>query len=330
MAFLLARRSPLLSFGTFWFLISFLPISNLIPTSYLLADRYLYIPSAGFCIVLVCLGDAMYQKLHGFKPRYATPVMTVVGCLLIGGYSLKTLSYIPSWQNERLLWQYTLGCNPVSYMAYHNLGVQSLREGAFQEAIEPLSKAIDLGFMNAYEQRGNAYLGMENFEAAIGDYNRAIAYRLDWATVYYGRGMVYLQMGQYDRAIDDYTRALELKPDYSEAYNNRGLAYENLNRREEAFGDFYMATKLDPNNGAAHNNLGRALVYAGRLQESIKSFQRAEAMGVTQATKILKLLTKTGLPREEIDPTGPQAINQEVGNLGGPNSKDERDIPAAP
>lgn len=291
-AFLVARRAPLLSFGIFWFLISFLPISNLLPTAYLLADRYMYIPSAGFCIVLVCLGDVIGQKLLRFKPRYTIPTMTVIGCLLVGGYSFKTLSYIPIWQNERVLWQYTLGCNPLSFRANDNLGIQYLKSGDYPEAIEYFSRAIELGYTEAHEHRGTAFSEMKNYEAAIEDYNRIIAYRLDWPNGYYDRGLVYFQMGQYDQAIDDYNLALELKPDYSEAFNNRGLAYENLKRLDEALGDFYMATKLDPDNGAAHNNLGRALTYAGRLEEAIRSFQRAEQLGVVQATQILEILEK--------------------------------------
>lgn len=323
-AFLLARRSPLLSFGTFWFLISFLPISNLIPTSYLLADRYMYIPSAGFCIVLVCLGDAMYQKLHGFKPPFAIPVMAVVGGLLIVGYSQKVLSYNTYWKNERVLWQYVLECNPESFRAYGNLGYQYLRAGSYPKAIELLSKAINLGFEKSYEHRGSAYIGMENYEAAMQDFNHALAYDPDWDTAYYGRGLVYFKRGQYERAIDDFSRAIELKPDYSEAYNNRGLAYENLDRRDEALKDYFEATKLDPDNGAAHNNLGRALVYAGRLKEAIQSFQRAEKLGVAQATKILEILNKQGLPSDQgtIDPSRSQPVNKEVEKLESGMSSD--------
>jgi tetratricopeptide (TPR) repeat protein len=298
-AFFLAPRSPLLSFGVFWFLISYIPISNFIPAVYMLADRYMYIPSVGFCIVLVCLGEAMYQKLDHFKPRYAIPVMTVVGGLLIGGYSQKVLSYNTYWKNERVLWQYVLECNPESFRAYNNLGYQYLRAGSYPKAIELLSMAINLGFEKSYEHRGSAYIGMENYEAAMQDFNHALAYDPDWDTAYYGRGLVYFKKGQYEQAIDDFSRAIELKPDYSEAYNNRGLAYENLVRRDEALKDYFEATKLDPDNGEAHNNLGRALVYAGRLKEGIQSFQRAEKLGVTQATKILEILNKQGLPSDQ-------------------------------
>ena len=105
-AFLVAKRLPLLAFGLFWLLLSYLPISNLLPTSYILADRYMYIPSAGFCIILVGLGETLYTRLNRFKPRYAMALMAMVASLLIVGYSLRTLSYNSYWKNDRILWQY--------------------------------------------------------------------------------------------------------------------------------------------------------------------------------------------------------------------------------
>ncbi|UCE64512.1 MAG: tetratricopeptide repeat protein, partial [Nitrospirota bacterium] len=332
LAFLVAHSSPLLAFGIFWFLISYLPISNLIPTSYLLADRYMYIPSAGFCIILVGLGETLYTKLNSFKPRYAIPMMAIVGGLLIVGYSLRTLSYNSYWKNDRILWQYALNCNPQSFRAYSQLGVQHYRAGAYPEAIEDLTKAINLSYHDDYVNRGSAFLEMKNYEAAIEDYNHAIAYRPDWAKAYLGRGLVYFDMGQYEKAIDDYSQAIELQTDYSKAYNNRGLAYENLNRREEALENFLEATRLDPDNGAAHNNLGRALVYAGRLKEAIQSYERAKQLGVTQATKILKFLNNQGLPsdKKHMNPSGPPPAHKEAENLESSMPRVERDMPRSP
>lgn len=331
-AFLIAHRTPLLAFGIFWFLISYLPISNLVPTSYILADRYMYIPSAGFCIILVCLGEKLYRKLHSVIPRYAIPLMAAVGGLLIGSYSLSAHSYNSYWTHERVLWHYTLGCNPQSFRAYSHLGVQHYREGTYPKAIEDLTKAIKLGYTDDYVNRGSAFLEMKNYEAAIADYNQAIASRPDWAKAYFGRGLVYFEMGRYEQAIDDYTQAIELQADYSKAYNNRGLAYENLNRRKEALENYVEATRLDPDNGAAHNNLGRALVYAGRFKEAIQSYQRAEQLGVPQATKILEILNKQGLPNVQkySAPSGPQAEDEDVENFESDISEKEREIPRSP
>lgn len=45
------RYSPL-SFGLFWFIINLLPVLNIIPANEIFAERYLYIPLAGFAVLL--------------------------------------------------------------------------------------------------------------------------------------------------------------------------------------------------------------------------------------------------------------------------------------
>ena len=294
MVFLVAPRWPLLAFGFFWFLISYLPISNLIPTSFMLADRYMYIPSAGFCILLASFGETLYQKLRLGFPRYAVPVIAVLGSLVIAGYSLKTVSYNSHWKNEGRIWQYALGCTSSPWVNT-NLGNHYYRAGEYTKAIRELSTAIELGFADAYDGRGNVFFAMNNYEEAMRDYVLAIAFKPGWPKAYYDRGLVFFQLELYLKAIEDYTRALELDPNYSEAYNNRGLAYENLDRRYEALEDYSKAVKFDQFNAAAHNNLGRALLYAGQLKEGIRSYKRAEELGLAEATKVLEFLGKEGL-----------------------------------
>jgi len=51
------KRKKNLAFPGLWFLITLLPMANLVPTSTQMADRYLYLPSLGYCLavgLLVC------------------------------------------------------------------------------------------------------------------------------------------------------------------------------------------------------------------------------------------------------------------------------------
>ena len=57
LAFALRRRAPVASFGLFWFIIAYAPVSNvLIPTGIVTAERTLFLPSVG--VVLVAAVDA--------------------------------------------------------------------------------------------------------------------------------------------------------------------------------------------------------------------------------------------------------------------------------
>jgi tetratricopeptide (TPR) repeat protein len=52
---LLARPKPILAFGLAWYLLNLVPVMNLIPANAFLAERYLYLPSAGICLFLAGL-----------------------------------------------------------------------------------------------------------------------------------------------------------------------------------------------------------------------------------------------------------------------------------
>ena len=311
--FLMGRRWPLLAFGLSWFLVSYLPISNLIPTSYVLADRYMYIPSAGYCLIVVCLGEALYQKLGVFNPRHAFALVAVVGSLLITGYTWKTITYNSYWKDEGRLWRYAKTCQPGGVASY-SLGTHYYRKGAYPAAIEELTKAIEYGYMDAFSNRGNAFFAMGKFEEALRDYSLAIAFRPDWAKAFYDRGLVAFQLGYYEKALMDYSLAIKLDSQYSEAYNNRGLVHEKLNRLTEALEDFTQAARIDPYNAAAQNNLGRALFFAGNREAALQSYRRAEQLGLAEATRILELLRQKGISSPSTG--GSSGNSREKGNEG--------------
>ncbi len=99
-------------------------------------------------------------------------------------------------------------------------------------AIEDYNKAIRLKPGNieaseAYNNRGNVYTKLGQYQMAIEDYNKAIRLKPDYAYAYNDRGIVYGELSQYQRAIEDFNTAIGLKPDYAKAYNNRALVYFN-------------------------------------------------------------------------------------------------------
>ena len=42
-----------MAYGIFWFFIALVPVSNLIPTSTKMADRYLFLPTIGSLLVML-------------------------------------------------------------------------------------------------------------------------------------------------------------------------------------------------------------------------------------------------------------------------------------
>ena len=65
-------------------------------------------------------------------------------------------------------------------------------------------------------------------ERSIEDYDKAIELDPNDAEAYNNRGNSYSDLGQYQRAIEDYDKAIELDPDYAEARIHRQRALRAL------------------------------------------------------------------------------------------------------
>jgi len=58
------------------------------------------------------------------------------------------------------------------------------------------------------------------------------------AQAYNNRGNAYYRLGEYDKAITDYTKAIDIDPNDAKAYYNRGNAYSIQSKDVEAINDF--------------------------------------------------------------------------------------------
>jgi protein O-mannosyl-transferase len=64
-AFAFRRRAPVASFGLFWFLLAYAPVSNiLIPTGIVTAERTLFLPSVGVVIVIASAALWLAERLE--------------------------------------------------------------------------------------------------------------------------------------------------------------------------------------------------------------------------------------------------------------------------
>lgn len=115
-----------------------------------------------------------------------------------------------------------------------------------EQAIEYLNEAIKLrpDLAEAYNNRGNAYSDLKQYEQAIDDYNEAIRLKPGYAHAYYNRALTYGELGQHQQAIEDYNAVIQFKPEETSAYYNRGSAYFKLGNKELGCRDAQKACEL--------------------------------------------------------------------------------------
>ncbi len=100
--------------------------------------------------------------------------------------------------------------------ALNSLLEQSTRKPSFSTEV--------LGYL--YRRRGRTYRTLEQYEAALKDYDKALSLMPDYESAYAGRGETYRLVQDYPLALAEFERAIELDPDDDWNYASRGLVFE--------------------------------------------------------------------------------------------------------
>lgn len=101
----------------------------------------------------------------------------------------------------------------------------------------------------AREQLNREQLNIDEYDKAIGYYDKAIDQDPDYVEVYYFRGRAKLDYGHYEPAILDFNMFISLNPDYAEAYYYRAMAKFNLDQTDQIDEDIQKAMQLANESG---------------------------------------------------------------------------------
>lgn len=234
------RRQKTIAFFLLWFLISFMPVSNIIPLVNPMAYRFMYLPSVGF---LTALGIGL-DKAGAFLDRLFRDVR--LGRMMKGGWAVlcmaMTFSLNAAWKNNFVMASFMVRDFPNHPHGYLHLGTEYFRRGAVDRAAEVLQKGFEKGLNDpsAYYFMGLCY--RNDFERAKPYYEKSIRLFPFYALSYVGMGRIYVLQQNYQEAIPYLERALELVPSYS-AYGYLIQSYLHLNRGEEARAAYEKAEK---------------------------------------------------------------------------------------
>jgi superkiller protein 3 len=181
-------------------------------------------------------------------------------------------------------------------------------KGNFEEAVKTLRLAIrlDPNRADAYDNLGNALVGLGNLDEAIEAYRRAIALyppEAIAASPHNNLGRTLVEKGQWEEGIKFYCRAIKLDPSFSNPYQNLenvlrqkgiGINFQSvdirknpdalgqiaiflrsMNQLEPALACLRCDVELNPTSAISHSSLGAVLADLGRLKEAEENYQYA-------------------------------------------------------
>jgi protein O-mannosyl-transferase len=237
------KIAPATLFGLGWLLIAWLPVSGILPVAYLLADRYLYMPGFGFCLLFI----SFFSHLSPWDTR--KPVLIALLSLLVI-FSLRTWDRTFDWKNDFTLWESAISARPEYAMGYVNLG-------------------------NAHQNAGN-------LDKAFAYWEQALQRNPNLPQVWLNMGNAQKKQGHLDEAETCYRTSLELLPSYGLAHYNLALLLDSQGKSDLALTHLNYAVKTlygkrdrSRRIGYAHYHIARILSSRGDVQAAVPHLQHA-------------------------------------------------------
>jgi tetratricopeptide (TPR) repeat protein len=173
------------------------------------AERYLYLPSFGFVMLLSFLIP------YGLSKRVSTKVLSLFFLLLMVLYSIGTIYRNNVWKDNYTLWTDTIRKAADAALPHFNLGNELRSQGRIDEAIEQyqISLRLEPTKAEAHDNLGVAYVMKGEFDKAVAEFQIALKLNPFSANAYNNLGTTYAKMGFLDKAIEYYKMAIALKPD---------------------------------------------------------------------------------------------------------------------
>ncbi|MBH8566901.1 tetratricopeptide repeat protein [Nostoc sp. CENA67] len=143
-----------------------------------------------------------------------------------------------------------IALQPADFRAYYNRGLALSGAGYdlaaiddFNRTLTLISPALNVTVTDIYNDRGLAYLKLQNLEKAMLDFNQAIHLNSQDYRAYFNRGCAYGRNGDDLGAVRDFSEAIRLNPSNALAYVNRGLARYRLGYYQRAIADLKTASE---------------------------------------------------------------------------------------
>jgi tetratricopeptide (TPR) repeat protein len=299
------KRSKPVFFGLGFFLLNIFLLLQWLPVGgAIMADRYAYIPSIGYCFLF---GFVVFKK--EYLPN--VNISYVIAGIYLLALGTLTFNRTQVWKNNFTLWGDVVEKHPTVHLAWYNLGNAHTDTANYKDAIKYYDQAIrvvplyynafinranaktktndfvgaieDLNFVishdstqvNAYINRAMARRNLKDLKGALDDYQVALGMKPKQPELYMSRGLVLFDLKDNEGAIKDFTRAIELNPAMLEAITNRAFVKKSMGKLEEAAGDYDLAIGIQPNNPELYNNRGNIRFQQGRNQEAIDDYGRS-------------------------------------------------------
>ncbi|XP_046622423.1 protein O-mannosyl-transferase TMTC4 isoform X1 [Neodiprion virginianus] len=288
-------------------MIPFLPATNLFfKVGFVLAERTLYIPSAGFCLLFAIGFQRLIEQCNG-----CSRTLLSLYFVLLAVFFARSWIRSAEWKTEKTLFRSALNVCPLNAKVHYNVAKNAADKGdsahaeieynealrlhpeyaqamnnlgnllkdrqRYYEAEKLLKRAVEIqsDFAAAWMNYGIVLAALKKPEESEKSYLTALSHRSKYPDCYYNLGVLYLEQRQYDKALMAWENATRQKPNHKRAWTNMILLLDDLGYGDKALSVGNKALKYLPEEASIYFNIGNILGKAGKFEEAEKQFNHA-------------------------------------------------------
>ena len=301
--------------------LSFAPLSNFVRISgprdmgFMTAERFVYIPSAAFLLVIGILLARLIGNLLAMRAdfrigeKWHKSVAILLLVAMAGTYSFLTIRRNEVWKSNERFFNDCIAKAPTAPLLYMVLGnIYSLMgEEYFDKAEKTLKTAIE--YLSPrdreeptwiYSDLAGVYAKQEQYDKSLEMMKLAARGRLRNSAVEFNMGEIYRMMGDLEKASSYYRRSLDIDKKNIKALQQLGLVLQQLEQWEESNKAYIALSELLPNDPIVKINIGRNYMMMREYRLAVTWLNRAKTLDPGRSV-IYELLGNAYLSMEKAD-----------------------------
>ncbi|MFA6250176.1 MAG: hypothetical protein WC686_01575 [Candidatus Shapirobacteria bacterium] len=251
-----------LFFALAFVIVTILPSMAPVKVSWLVAERYAFLPSLGFCVFLAIILKEMWRKAKIVPPTLLVSLMIF--------FMVRAYLRNDDWATNHKLWVNTCQVSPNSHNAWNNIGddydklatLEKDNNGKMMQYANAIkgftqSTVIKPNYADAYHNRANIFFKVGRLDLARESYGIALNFSPGLYQTYLSLIQIDLMEGNFALAEEHSKKLLTIQPNNTQAWYAHGLVMAQTGKRSEAVDALKKSLVLDPANKMAAELLGQ-------------------------------------------------------------------------
>lgn len=139
----------------------------------------------------------------------------------------------------------------------------------------------------AHNTLGNIYIGNNELEKAILEYDKSIEIKPEISAAYQNKGVALGRLFKFEESVECFDEAIRLDSSISSHYANRANALLFLSKYKDAIKDYNKALQIDPEDYFIYEFIGLAYYHLGDTNEAIKYLKMTDRLLNDESVSIL-------------------------------------------